>query len=78
MDISTVIDFLSGIVKTKIYRRFNRPLLPRVLVYNVTSRCNCNCLMCGINSKTTDNFSEELNVDDIKRMFSDNILQRGF
>lgn len=73
MDIATIIDFLTDIVKAKIYRKFNKPLLPRVLAYNVTSRCNCNCLMCTINSKQLEN-SKELNVYDIKQMFKDDIL----
>ena len=73
MDISSAVDFLTDIIKIKIHRKFNKPLLPRVLTYNVTSRCNCNCLMCGIN-KSKDNLLEELNANDIKQMFNDNML----
>jgi len=61
---------LSAVLQTRVNRLMNKPILPRLLTYCVTYRCNCRCVMCELYKEVQD-AGRELSASEIDTIFAD-------
>ena len=61
---------LTAVLKARLKRLANKPILPRLLTYCVTYRCNCRCVMCELYKETQD-VRGELTAKEIDTIFAD-------
>jgi len=61
---------LNAVLRARVNRLMNKPILPRLLTYCVTYRCNCRCVMCELYNENQD-ARGELSVREIDTIFSD-------
>lgn len=69
-----IVDFPYKFLKTNLLYAINKPIVPRVVVYKVTNRCNMRCFMCGNFNREHDT-QLELTSEEIKKVFSDPYLR---
>ena len=66
---------ISTVVHARMNRFLLKPVLPRLITYCVTYRCNCRCTMCEM-FKKAEACREELSANDIGKIFADRVFAR--
>jgi len=67
------------VCKGRYNRASGRPILPKVISYSVTWRCDARCKMCDnpLIASSLKNEDEELSADEIRDIFQDTALQQA-
>ncbi len=69
-DLVNYLSNLNAVLQARVNRLMNKHILPRLLTYCVTYRCNCRCVMCELYKEVQD-AGRELSASEIDSIFTD-------